>query len=959
MGASVVGHANNVEPHWIWTEGHNNSVSFTKSFQIKKKVERATLYVVTNFCDVQVSLNESEPTTVEAYGEPLHLDVTQHLASGVNRLESRAKSCLGPSAIAMRLQIRFGDGSESHLVTDAFWTIDASGEASIVDLGPVAASPWLIAPDSIRINPFDDYTQWKRALDMSAGTHPAAFQVLPGFEIERLRSARPDEGSWISLAIDRKGRIVIGKEDQGILRATMSPDHHEIEHVERINEDLLECRGLLFAHDSLYANANNSKGLYRLRDTNDDDRYDEVKLLHPFPGGVGHGRNDLALGPDGMIYSIHGDSVDVPTEFIDRTSPYRENRRGIKIAEGHVIRTDRDGKTWEMVAAGLRNPFGIDFNADGEMFTYDADAEFDMGSPWYRPTRVNHLVSGGDFGWRGVTGKWPPYFPDHPDNAPANLDIGKGSPTSVKFGDKSSFPPKYQRALFILDWAYGRILAIHMAPRGASYFCRAETFLRGRPLNVTDLEFGPDGAMYFVTGGRKTQSALYRIRYVGPEIDPRKPTRQQRARLEHAKHARQQRHQLEALHRHVGTPAVNQAWPQLASSDPRIRYAARIAIEHQPIELWAERVFTEKRPLAALTAMMALARSGSVPARARILTRLNLLPVGDLPPSNQWMALYTYQLCLLEKATLDAALLTSTIERLGAFDLCVSSHANRLLRAILVMLDVPSIVPRTLDGLLATGDQVNHLHHLFVLRSARRGWNLDRRRTYFRALNETDHYLGGQGMAGFLDNIRRDAVAGLTDKERTVLADLWETPAPGANGVALPVRPLVKEWQLDELADSLDAVGFGRNFEQGRRTYVAALCAHCHRLGSFGKSLGPDLTSVSSRFGRHDILISILEPSRVIAVNHRSHRVITSDGRQLEGRIVHTGDYRAPALKIAADPLAPGRLSEILKAEIESISPSPVSFMPQGLLNTLTQQEILDLLAFIEAAGDENRPNFR
>ena len=85
------------------------------------------------------------------------------------------------------------------------------------------------------------------------------------------------------------------------------------------------------AHDALYANANNSKGLYRLRDTDGDDRFDEVKLLRQFPGGVGHGRNDLALGPDGMIYSMHGDSVEVPLDDIrDYTSPLRERRSGQK-----------------------------------------------------------------------------------------------------------------------------------------------------------------------------------------------------------------------------------------------------------------------------------------------------------------------------------------------------------------------------------------------------------------------------------------------------------------------------------------------------------------------------------------------------------------------------------------------------------------------------------------------------
>src|SRR5262245_55925044 len=225
--------------------------------------------------------------------------------------------------------------------------------------------------------------------------------------------------------------------------------------VETINEDLQECRGLLYAYDSLYANANNSKGLYRLRDTNGDDSFDEVKLLREFPGSVGHGRNDLALGPDGLIYSIHGDAVDVPKDNItDYTSPFRESRHGKNSKEGHLLRTDRDGIKWELLTAGLRNPFGVAFNSRGDAFTYDADAEFDMGSPWYRPTRVDQLVSGGDFGWRGVTGKWPPYFPDHADNALPTLDIGRGSPAAVMFGTQLEFPPEYGRGLDIPVLSY-------------------------------------------------------------------------------------------------------------------------------------------------------------------------------------------------------------------------------------------------------------------------------------------------------------------------------------------------------------------------------------------------------------------------------------------------------------------------------------------------------------------------
>ena len=76
---------------------------------------------------------------------------------------------------------------------------------------------------------------------------------------------------------------------------TLSTDGKQIVKVETINDTLEECRGLLFAFDSLYVNANNSKGLYRLRDTDGDDIFDEEELLYASSGNVGHGRNDELL----------------------------------------------------------------------------------------------------------------------------------------------------------------------------------------------------------------------------------------------------------------------------------------------------------------------------------------------------------------------------------------------------------------------------------------------------------------------------------------------------------------------------------------------------------------------------------------------------------------------------------------------------------------------------------------
>jgi hypothetical protein len=165
-----------------------------------------------------------------------------------------------------------------------------------------------------------------------------------------------------------------------------------------------------------------------------------------------------------------------------------------------------------MVSIGYRNQYDFAFNADGEMFAYDADMEWDLGSPWYRPTRVVHATSGSEFGWRSGTGKWPAYYVD---SLPELVNIGPGSPVGVDFGYGTKFPEKYQKALYICDWTFGTMYAIHIEPSGASYKASKEEFVARTPLPLTDVTVGKDGALYFTIGGRGTQSELYRVTYVG------------------------------------------------------------------------------------------------------------------------------------------------------------------------------------------------------------------------------------------------------------------------------------------------------------------------------------------------------------------------------------------------------------------------------------------------------------
>ncbi len=949
-------------PRWIWATSHRDAgqeAVLQKVFRVDEAVETAELRTIVDFCDATLILNGRRVAYVENHASPLAADVTSLLRTGENRIEIKSQSDAPAAAINVAIRLSYKDGHETAVVSDASWSAalgaDSAGakRGRAVSFGPLAEHPWgTLAPSKFdaTINPFDDYEQWKQAIGAEAGADPAAFRVAPGFEIELLHSATGEEGSWVSMAFDPQGRLVIGREDRGLLRFTLGDDGRPRQ-VQMINDSLEECRGLLFADGCLLANANNSKSLYRLSYSAASEWPGEPRLLFKTGGGVGHGRNDLTLGPDNMIYAIHGDAVDLPDDLPDRTSPLRHRDWICQANHGFVVRMYAGGLNKEIFAAGLRNPFGIAANEDGEFFTYDADAEFDMGAPWYRPTRVRHLVSGADYGWRAVTKQWPPYFPDVPESPPPTLDIGRGSPTAVKFGTQSNFPKPYRDALFILDWSYGRVLAVHMAPRGASYACRAETFVKGRPLNVTDLDFGPDGAMYLVTGGRKTKSALYRIRYVGQKYEPPPLAAQQIARAKQSAQSRALRHKLEAFHGVQDSGAVEFCWPHLDSPDPWIRHAARVAIEHQPVDEWQSRALGEQRTEAALTSLLALARGGPDDVVAQIVERLNSIRLNDLTVNQKLTALRVYELCLARSGELESGSKDTVAARLDSLLPDADRIVNWTACRLLLQLDAPRALPKAIALLSAARDQKDQLFYVFALRNVRNGWTRQQRETYFSALRNADTYVGGEGMPGFIQKMRAEAVATLSAAERDELATLLEAKSTAsAAKLSVADRPFVKEWNVADLADDLPQVARGRDLERGRQMFSIA-CAQCHRVGATGGAIGPDLSSLAGRFGRYDVLRAIIEPSLVVAEPYRNVEITTTAGKTIVGRVVLAGDFRQPTLRISTDVLNPDATIEIQKQEIVSHTVSSISPMPTGLLNTLSKEEILDLLAFLESGG--------
>ena len=194
-------------------------------------------------------------------------------------------------------------------------------------------------------------------------------------------------------------------------------------------------------------------------------------------------------------------------------------------------------------------------------------------------------------------------------------------------------------------------------------------------------------------------------------------------------------------------------------------------------------------------------------------------------------------------------------------------------------------------------------------------------------------------------------------------ASLAETPpSPPKKNLAstsqpskIATRKFVKKWKVKDLQRDLHLLGEGRSYKNGKKLFKVASCVQCHRLNKEGGTLGPDLTGVAGRNSRVVILREILEPSKKIPAVYQSHILLTSAGKTYSGLVVRQD---ANFIYLANDPDKPEQLREIARDDLEEQTLSTVSIMPEDLLNTLSKEEILDLLAYIEAGGQEDHPAF-
>ncbi|MEO8270864.1 MAG: c-type cytochrome, partial [Aureliella sp.] len=385
-------------------------------------------------------------------------------------------------------------------------------------------------------------------------------------------------------------------------------------------------------------------------------------------------------------------------------------------------------------------------------------------------------------------------------------------------------------------------------------------------------------------------------------------------------------------------------------------YAARLAIERQEPSQWRDLALRETQPRASISALLALARLGNSEDQSVLLSALERLPLESLGVSELLEALRVWELSFIRQGPPSAADRTRALEQLDALYPHSSNYVNRELCRLLIYLQAPDVIPRSVELIRNAISQEDAIFFSQLVARESDGWTEASREAFFDSLLAARTYKGGHLIGDAILHIREDAIANLTDADKLNLSSRLDQLAAAESDLpALPQAPFVKQWSWDELNAELPQTHQRRSWEQGRAALAKASCVTCHRIGEQGSSTGPDLTHVGHRFDERALLESILLPSKEIDEKYRLSRYLLDNGTVITGRPASVG---ANVLTIETNSL-PTQTVQVKRDEIEQTSQADISPMPSGLVNVLTLDEILDLIAYLKSGGDPGASNYR
>jgi putative heme-binding domain-containing protein len=321
-----------------------------------------------------------------------------------------------------------------------------------------------------------------------------------------------------------------------------------------------------------------------------------------------------------------------------------------------------------------------------------------------------------------------------------------------------------------------------------------------------------------------------------------------------------------------------------------------------------------------------------------------------------------FQAEVVTAGEIDAARLQQVHQKLiGRFP-SADERLTRELASVLAFCGQPQASTKILSA-FPKGDTnpALQIHFLLTLRGATGGWTAAQKAALMDVYARAAEWRGGASFPGFINLLFEGTIAGYSADEKQMaygkvpqFAPLTEAELAAAAASAARartgnpatarsrgIRAISREEILDE--QIFTPLRTPAQPARGRAHYEKA-CAQCHRFGSIGTDFGPDLTTLASRFKKRDVVEAILWPSRAVSDQYQSVEVTTTDKQTLFGLVA-----REDAGKVALQMTPAERPVEIDKAKIAARKPSPVSLMPEGLVDDLSQTQLADLLAFLLA----------
>lgn len=981
------------DAQWIWgswadgVERPGGEVcAFRRDFELAADVEKALLTITVDNAYV-LFVNGTRVGRDSDWQKVQRYDVAEGLRPGSNRIEITARNQGGAAGLFAFLDVELEGGDTVRLESNATWTTrrrreggpDAGAWEPAAEFGPYGMAPW----GSVALRPTG-------AVSWGGSDVPIEerFEAPPGFRVEESWQSL---ASFVALEIIDGSRIFASTEKGGVVELIDGDGDGAFDEELPFTDAVTRCQGLAWRadEDALYCVGQGPEGagLYRVRRT----AAEQPEFLGGFDSGGGeHGPHAVVPGPDGALYVVLGNHVGLKGEW-GSGSPYRTIYEGhllprlvdprghaddIDAPGGIVVRYDAESGAFDVIAAGLRNSYDLAFNANGDLFTFDSDMEWDLGLPWYREVRLLHVVPGGEYGWRTGSSKWPAWYPD---SLPPACEVGRGSPTGIAHYDGDMFPARYRGAILAGDWSRGRVIAFHLEPDGVSYTARAEELLLGRPLSVSDLAVAPDGSVLISAGGRGTEGWIYRLVYDGDPGVAAGPTFP------------------EALPAWPADAGVDELLGALGSEDRFVRFAAGRAIERSgaTVETLAPELM-RIAPAAAAEALVVAARGcvvGDDPAGSeRGLELAGALVEGGVEGDTLLAALRAIDLFLQagdvaaaksEAEAAAAAAAAGGAEAEGEAEAQNEANnqgrtradrereipanlgpallarfptgdrdADHQLALLLGYLAPPGTPEALLAAMRDEPSRAGQLHYAYALRVVDDGWTDATREALAGWTALARSWGGGYSFPGYVRRVSRDVEELFGEEYAQLFEDEAEpgpswTPPPAYGGA-----PWGYDATLAFLRGGLEADR--RSAAEGARVF-AETCARCHPMGAFqsdsgGGSLGPDLEGVTRRFPRADLLESIVEPSRVIPAAYRARDVFLVGGAVESGLVIEEGP---DGLLLAR---SDGSTVSIAADEVDEARESSLSTMPAGLLHGLTLEQVADLFHFLDTGKPQRAP---